>query len=95
MNSLEYKIPPQFDGDGRKKIGPVAPILGAQSQRLSRSSARMLTKVLYANRRSAHSDAATTLWVAIEALHYNRTHYRLTRVFGMGWLVEITEGEGP
>lgn len=85
------KIPPKFEGDGRTKVIYSTQPIGTDSRAVTKAQARMLIHMLYDKGSSNHSAAGNTLWVSLEALHYNRTPYILHCVPGLGWHVQIQE----
>ena len=85
------KIPPKFEGDGRTKVIYSTAPIGTDSRAVTKAQARMLIHMLYDKGSSNHSAAGNTLWVSLEALHYNRTPYILHYVPSGGWRVEIVK----
>lgn len=88
---MNYKLPPKFEGDGRTKVIYTAQPIGTYALALTKAQARMLIHMLYDKGSSNHSADGTTLWVVLEALHYNRTPYMLHCMPGLGWRVQIQE----
>lgn len=91
---MTYKLPPKFQGDGRHTVACTQNPIGANSIAVSRAQAQRLIRQLYESKNSNHSDWCGTLWVLLEALHYNMTPYTLHRVPGLGARLQIQTEEG-
>jgi hypothetical protein len=86
---MNHKYPPKFQGDGREKVTATVQPIGATSDYITKSQARMLTDMLYAKGSSVHSARGATLWVTLEAVHYNKTPYVMHHVPDLGWTITI------